>query len=322
MSFEPCVCGTGGQNTGQPACVPTIKRTAKLIIMQTIANDGTFNSIKESDFVAGVLPDAFIIAKINEPDESKRWRVTEKINLVTDVRAEPITQDIDGIPVIVDQGTRVFTGSFIGNFGSPQFAGVLNSFQCFNTSYFEISVEGAIVGLENDTELLPIPIETGTLQANVVRGTKTEVNAVSLTFAMQELARDENLIQIATASIEPNMLLKKGLIDVVGKALAIPAITATTVRLDMSFIYGNFPERNDFEGLLAADLSFDDGSTPMTVFNVDQAISVAVSSVVPVVGFAGLYDVTIAAGGLTTEVILVALSKPGFEMDDFTYVIP
>lgn len=320
--FEPCTCGTGGQNTGQPNCVPTIKRSAKLILMNTIANDGTYNSIKKTDFVNGVLPDSFIEQKINEPDPSKRWYVTPKINAVTDVRAEPVTFDVDGIAKIVDQGIRTFLGSFYDKLGSPQFAGVLNSFSCIDTSYLEISVEGAVVGNKSGEDMLPTAIETGTLYAGVVRGTKTELNAVSLTFAVAELVRDENLVQIAASNIEPNMLLKRGLIQVTGEALASPVITATTVRLNLDFIYGNYPDKNPFEGLVSADLSYDGGTTPSTVFNTTQSTSVAVSAVVPVVGEAGLYDVTIAAGGLSSDVITVAMFKSGYELTPFTYSIP
>ena len=320
--FEPCTCGTGGQNTGQPNCVPTIKRTAMLILMNTIANDGTYNSIKKTDLVGGKLPDAFIEARINDSDKSKRWYITPKINAVVDVRAEPITFDVDGIPKIIEQGVRTFVGSFYDKLGSPQFAGVLNSFSCVPMSYFEISVDADIVGMENTTEMLPIAIETGTLFAWVVRGTKTELNSVSLTFAIQELMRDENLIQLAKANIDANMLLKRGLIDVRGVAEALPVITATTVRLNLDFIYGNFPDRNAFEGLVAADLSYDGGTTPSTLFNSSQSASVVVSSVVPVVGSPGLYDVTIAAGAISTDSILVAMFKSGYELLPFSYLIP
>lgn len=320
--FEPCACGTGGQNTGQPSCVPTIKRTALLVMMRTFANDGTRNSIKKTDFVNGELPNAFIESKINEADQSKRWYITPKINAVTDTRAEPITFDVDGIPKIIDQGVRTFLGSFYDKLGSPTFAGVMNSFSCQDMSYFEISVEGAIVGKNGGEDMYPNGIETGTLFAGVVRGTKTELNAVSLTFAVNELERDENLIQIGSAQIEPDMLLKRGLIDVVGAALVAPVITATTVRLDLDFIYGDFNNQIPFEGLVAADLSNDAGVTPATVFNVSQSASAAVASVTPVIGEAGQYDVVIAAGAVSTDVISVALFKAGFEMTVFTYLIP
>ena len=125
--FEPCVCGTGGKNTGQPSCVPTIDRTSKLILVKTFANDGTRNSILKTDFVAGVIPDTYIESKINQADTSKRWYVTPKINAVADTRAEPVTFDVDGIPQIIDQGVRTFIGSYYGKSGSPTFAGVLNS---------------------------------------------------------------------------------------------------------------------------------------------------------------------------------------------------
>lgn len=311
--FEPCTCGTGGQNTGQPSCVPTIKRTALLVMMRTFANDGTRNSIKQLDFVNGVLPDAFIESKINEADTSKRWYITPKINAVTDTRAEPVTFDVDGIAKIIDQGIRTFVGSFYDKLGSPTFAGVMNSFACQDMSYFEISVEGAIVGMDGGEEMYPIAIETGTLFSGVVRGTKTELNAVSLTFAVNELERDENLIQIASSQIEPNMLLKKGLITVNGEALDTPVITGTTVRLDLSFVYGNFNNKIAFEGVVLADLS---------LYNVTQTANFPITSLVPVVGEAGQYDVTTTLVAGSAEVMQVSLSKNGFEMTPFTYVIP
>lgn len=322
MSFEACSCGTGGKNTGQPNCVPTIDRTAKIIMVQTYANDGTRNSINKSDFTNGTLGNTFIEGKINESDTSKRWYVTPKINAVTDTRAESVTFDVDGIAKIIDQGIRTFTGSFYDKLGSPTFAGVLNSFQCQDMSYYEISVNGDIVGIDGGDELFPIDIESGTFFAGVVRGTKTELNAVSLTFAVNELVRDENLLQIAAGNIETDMLLTRGLIQVEGEALATPTITATTVRLDLGFIYGTFDNAIAFEGLTANDLSYDGGTTPATVFNNTQSASIAVSSVTAVTGSAGQYDVVLAAGALSADEIQVALSKTSYEMTAFTYLIP
>ena len=311
--FEPCACGTGGTNTGQPNCVPTIERTAKLIFVPTFANDGTRNSINKSDFVNDLLPDSFIESKINETDSSKRWYVTPKINAVTDTRAEPVTFDVDGIAKVIDQGVRTFVGSYYDKLGSPAFAGALNSFSCIDMSYFEISVNGDLVGIDNGDEMLPIAIETGTLYAGVVRGTKTELNSVSLTFAVNELVRDENLIQIAAGMIDSTLLNKRGLIDVVGEALAAPVITATTVRIDTTFVYGSFNNLVPFEGLVVADLA---------AYNNTQSASITVSSVTPVTGEAGQYDVVLAAGAISADEIQLSLSKSGFEMNPFTYLIP
>lgn len=319
--FEPCTCGAGGSNTGQPNCVPQINRVAMLILMQTFADDGTRNSIKKTDFVGGVLPDAFIEAKINEVDPTKRWYITPKINTVTDVRAEPITFDVDGIPVFVDQGIRTFLGSYYSKFGSPTFAGVLNSFQCIDVSEYEITVDGAIVGIDNGDEMLPIDIETGTLYAGVVKKTKTDPNSVSLTFAIQELVRDENLIQISSSKLGGNMLLKRGLIDGNGEALAAPPITTTTVRVDLNYLYGNFPDKLPFKGLVVADLSPDNGATPSTIFNVTGASNVAVSLMTPVSGQDGVYDLTFAIQP-SANTIRVDISKLGFDFAAFDFVTP
>lgn len=320
--FTPCSCGTGGQNTGQPSCVPQIERVGLLVFVRTYADDGTRNVIKSSDFVSGVLPDAFVEGKINEADPSKRWYVTPKINAVTDARAEPITFDVDGIAQIISQGIRTFVGSFYAKNGAPKFAGVINSFQCQDMSYFEISVDGAIVGIDNDTEMLPIDIESGTLFAGVVRKTKTDPNSVSVTFAVQELVRDENLIQIAASNIEGNMLLKRGLIDSTGEALSTPTITTTTARVKLYYAYGDFPSKLPRKSVVVADLSPDLGVTPSTVFNETTSGNVTVTSLTPVIGEPGQYDMVLASAQSSSDVINVNVYKAGFEFTAFTYQIP
>lgn len=319
--FTPCSCGTGGQNTGQPSCVPQIERVAMLVLVRTFADDGTRNKINASDFVAGVLPDTFVEAKINHADRSKRWFITPKINSVTDVRSEPITFDVDGIPMQISQGTRTFLGSYYAKLGSPKFAGVLNSFNCQDMSYFEITVDGAILGIDNGTEMLPIDIESGTIYAGVVRKTKTDPNSVSLTFAVQELVRDENLIQISASNIESNMLLKRGLIDSTGKALSTPTITTTTARVKLYYAYGDFPSKLPRKGVVVADLSVDLGVTPSTVYNTSTSSNVTVTSLTPVVGSDGQYDMVIPVQS-SGNVIQVAVYKAGFEFTAFTYQIP
>ncbi len=318
--FAPCECGSGGQNSGQPSCVPVIGRIAFPIFVHTFDVDGVRNSIKVSDFVNDILPESFIDGKINETDPTKRWFVSPKINTVTDVRADAVTFDVDGIAVIIDQGIRSFTGSYYSKAGSPKFAGVINSYACIDMSYFEVTVDGSIAGIDNTTELLPIDIETGTLYAGVVKKTKTDPNSVGLTFAVGELVRDENYSQISATQIEANMLLKKGLIDIEGSALATPTITATTVRIDLNFCYGNFNNKLPFKGAVVADFSPDDGVTTSAVYNVTQSANITVNSVTEVAD--GVYDLVLAAGAISNDVISVDIFKTGFDMEAFTYDVP
>ncbi len=288
--------------------------------MRTIADDGTVNSIKATDFVNGVLPDAFIQAKINHIDPSKRWYITPKINTVTDVRADPVTFDKDGIPIFVAQGPRTFVGSFYEKDGSPTFAGVLNSFQCQDISFYEISLEGAIVGSDNDTEMLPTAIETGTFYSTVVKKNVTDPNSVQLTFAVNELVRDENIIQIGASAIETNMLTQKGLIDGTGVALAAPVITTTTVRIDLNYVYGDFPSKLPWKGVVSVDFSPDNGVTTDSVFNETASANLAINTVTEVAD--GIYDLVLAAGAASSNVISVDIFKAGFDMKAFTYLIP
>lgn len=320
MNFEPCTCGSGGKNTGITSCVPVIARIAFPIFTERFDSDGNRNSIKESDFnAAGILPEAFIDDKINEVDNTKRWYPTPKINTVTDVRAEANTFDVDGIAIIVDQGVRTFVGSYYAKKGSPKFAGVLNSFQCIDMSYYEATVEGAIAGIVGGTELFPIDIESGTMNATVVKGTKTDPNSVQLVFAIEELVRDENLMQISAGQIEGSILLKKGLLDILGSENALVPNTATTLRLDLSYCYGDFNKLNPFKGAVVADFSPDNGVTPGVLFNVTQSANISISSATEVSD--GVYDLVLAAGAIATDVISVDISKVGHDMAAFTYVV-
>lgn len=321
--FVPCTCGTGGQNTGQPNCIPVIERTAMLIFMSTIADDGTKNTIKPSDLVGGILPDAFIQDKLNEADPSKRWYLTPKINTVEDIRAEPVTFEVDGIPHIIDQGVRTFTGSYFGKAGHPKFAAVLNSRNCFDNSYYEVSTEGAIVGTLDGDNLDPTPIETGTLFAGVVKKIKTALNSVGLSFNVQELVRDENLSQLSSSMIETDMLNQKGLIQLLGEALTTPVITTTEAVLKFTTCYGNYEALPGRKGLVVADLSPDNGVTTSTVFNVSTSANIAVASLVEDLteGNEGQYLMTIPAA-ISGNVIRVDISRNGVDMEAFEYTIP
>ena len=78
MAFN-CTCETGGiGNLGLPKCNSLLGVVSKLIIVPTYDNDGNRNSIAFSDLIAGILPDSYIVGKLNNSDASKRWYPTAK----------------------------------------------------------------------------------------------------------------------------------------------------------------------------------------------------------------------------------------------------
>jgi hypothetical protein len=126
-------------------------------------------------------------------------------------------------------------------------------------------------------------------------------------------------MQISSSQIEGNILLKKGLLDILGSENADVANTATTVRIELNYCYGDFNNLNPFKGAVSADFSPDGGVTPDAVFNVSQSANIAISSVTEVSD--GVYDLVLAAGAVSTDVISVDIFKTGNDMEAFTYVV-
>lgn len=113
MSELFCSCATGQPNLGQPGCIDSFSRDLRLIWMAIRGTDGTFNQIVSGDFTADVLTSAFIIGKINEADDSKKWSITEIIKNPTPERDDPITQEVDNVNLIVSQGNLNYTGPWL-----------------------------------------------------------------------------------------------------------------------------------------------------------------------------------------------------------------
>ena len=126
-------------------------------------------------------------------------------------------------------------------------------------------------------------------------------------------------MQISAAQIEGNILLKKGLLDILGSEDTSVPNTATTVRINLTYCYGDFNNLNPFKGAVSADFSPDNGVTPDVLFNVTQSANISISSVTEVSD--GVYDLVLAAGAVSTDVISVDIFKTGNDMEAFTYVV-
>lgn len=312
--MKGCNCKSGPQNTGIPSCVDVLNRTSYEIYMYKRANDGTYNSIKDSDLVGGILPTSFITAKINETDESKRWYVMPKVKNVTFEQADPNTEDIDGIPYPVSEGIITGTVDYVSRDASPQWYGVLKSFECLDVAKYEVTVSGELIGVEYDNEFRPMPMEQGTMWLKFQRPTKTAVGKIMQTVVWKEDFPVERINAIAADKFEDGALDSlNGLQDIVLESSA--TATTTTVTVDASLIYGGFEDKQTVEGLVADDFNYDGIGT---VYNVTQDSSVGVTAVESP---EGTYTLTFAAQ-TSADVIRVKVVKEGFYSESIDITIP
>ena len=311
MAF--CSCTDGIINFGQPVCVDSFDRVARIVFVNYADNTGAVNSIKTADFTGGVLNPAFFAGKLNNTNKTQKWYLTETINMVEPVREDNVTQDIDGILYNVSQGVKTFSGQFNGGVASPKYSGVLKSLGCQQMGYFYFDVQGNIVGSYNDVtgELDPIKIQRNTFQVKYIEPTKTTVQGIQLKFMIGELEDDADLNYVPASDITADLEALRSMIDVtIGAATGI---STTGFTFTLSYAYGTAFAGQPLTGAVAADFTLAELTpTPGAIV----ITSVTESSTVP-----GTYTLVMpAATSLDTQSF--DFTKTGFEADAITVAIP
>lgn len=308
-----CSCSDGISNFGQPICVDSFGRDARLVFVQYADSTGAVNSIKSGDFTGDVLNAAYFSGKLTNADKTKRWYLTEVINSVESVREDNVTQDIDGIPFNVKQGTRNYSGMFYGGIASPKYAGVLESMGCAQMGYFIIDVNGNIIGSYNDVtgELDPIKIQRNTFQIKYNFPSVTEVQSISIKFSVEENERDADLSYVPSDEITADLFALRSMLD--GTIGAATSITTAGFVVTVSYAYGSAFTAQPLTGLVLADFTLTETSpTPGAI----TITSVTESSTVP-----GSYTFVIPTQ-TSADVLSLDMTKTGFEVAAISITIP
>jgi len=296
---EICSCETVMGNTGLPSCYKALTLATGIFMTPTYANDGTKNVIDTTD----TIDDAYILAAINNADQSKRWFPLQKLNAVTSERAEP-TFDTrsDGGQAFVKQGIRNF--SFEIWEGGARFKKQLDKGRCREFSFFIIN-EGRIIGLDltdEQLELAPIRIAKDSLVVNYLFATDTTVEKVVVTFQFDQRENDGNLSYVEVED-DADLTGYRGLLDIYSE---IVQNTLTTVTVKLFNKYGAANNKNVLTGLVAGDFA---------LYNVTDSAAVTVNSSVE--SPEGSYLLTFSAQ-TANDVLRITPTKSGY---DFTAVV-
>ena len=296
---EICSCETVMGNTGLPSCYKALTLASGIFMTPTYANDGTKNVITTSVAV----DDAFITAKINNVDQSKRWFPLQKLNAVTSERAEPtFATRSDGGQAFVKQGIRTFNFEIWE--GGARLKKMLDKGRCREFSFFIIN-DGRIIGLDltdEQLELSPIRIAKDSLVVNYLFANDTTVEIVGVTFQFDQRENDGNLSYVEVAD-DADLTGYRGLLDIHS---TIPLNTLTTVTLNLFNKYGAANNKNVLSGLVAGDFA---------LYNVTDSLAVTVVSSVESPD--GTYLITFAAQ-TANDVLRITPTKAGY---DFSAVV-
>ncbi len=293
-----CNCPVTIGNTGKPGCVPLLDITKYAFLMNTYAQDGTRNGITIGD----VVNQAYITARINEIDPSKRWYPTLKLFGVTDERADPITETIDNIDYITEESPRLFMGM------SPKatyvYLAKLKSGECTQLSIYNGDDNNRLSGTVGLNELsvptfYPHIIEDGTFYCRLTKPQVGVVQKVSMQFVYSTLEKDENIDLYTTTANFASTAASGGLLDV-RASFTNQATTGFTATLTTD--YGTANNTVYVKGLLLSDF---------VLYNNTTLSAVVITSVDEV--YDGVYDFVIPAQ-TALDVLELTDVKNGIEL--------
>lgn len=299
MSSLVCDCDDAGlTNTGAPSCIPKFGVTKKIIMVPLTANDGTLNSID----LTATIDAAYINAKINHADSSKRWYpISGDIKNVAKTKSESTKQTYDDGSVFpIQAGVYSFTGIFPN--GNQVFAGILNSSRCTQFGIYEIDANGSLRGYtKNEVDILyPTPVNNNTWEPIWNDVSDTVLENTVLNFQFDSNLQPEYLQILSSSDITGISLLNvAGLVDVLSTNVSC-STTVLVVKLRTKY---NTPAK----GLLAADFA---------VYNVTDSAALTVSSSVE--SPSGTYTITVSAAQTVSDKLRLTPTKTGF---DYTAVI-
>lgn len=262
MALETCDCDTPLGNTGVLSCVTLPKATSMLIFVPLTDGDGNPNEI---NLLTDVLDQAYFDSRINDPDPLKRWYPAAGFKVVSDERADPVTEAIDNETIIVEEGQRLFSGSILKQ--GVIFAGKLQQNGCAEFGAFYVDGSGNLTGDgATPDRLRPVPINENTWDVRAIFNTKSTTAKVQISYEYGTLVKDKDLRTITNDQIDINILTLRGLVDVNTTVSAI-SLTSHTVTATHDYWAKKGPA--PFEGLLAGDfkvveLSPTPGNIPIT----------------------------------------------------------
>lgn len=209
--MEFCACEGSLLNTGTPEKQRIAASGVKFIAVRMKADDGSLNQILASD----VIDDAYLLARLNDEDESKRWYPIGEFRNQEDVRADPTTETLtSGENILTQQGLRTYNGWLINY--APLYIKALKSFKCFNFGVFIIDNCGALNGSvsKDGTALRPVRVNNNNWNPTYIKQTPTVSAKVQLAFEFSQLEVDEDLRVISEDEITADLLEAEGLLPI------------------------------------------------------------------------------------------------------------
>lgn len=316
--MRTCECNESFGNTGKAGCLPLFRKISGVFLVPTYDSTGALNSIT----VSTTIDDAFLTARLNDTDASKRWRPIMDLKNVTSDRPDPTYETApDNSKAFVQDGVRTVTAE-VWNQG-PEFKQVLDAAVCVPMSIYVIDKDGnlrGIVDADSETLLFPIKTDQNSWNTKLIMATDTTIEKLLMTFDWAQSEDDALLRMIAASDMTADLLGARGLLTM---NLTVGAITTTTVALTITTDYGSLKSKIGDSGLVVADfVSTVGGATGKLRNNTDSA-DITISSVTETAG--GNFALVFTPAQTSADVLAIKIVKNGRDysgINETTFVIP
>jgi len=309
-----CTCDSTYNNTGRPNCEVVFGTTTGMVVVPMVADDGTENYIDTTVTIDA----AYVTAKLNHVDPTKRWYPIQNIKNVTNEKSDPVYQEYDdATKAFVREGVRSYT--FLTDKASTTYLSKLTGLRCGKFGVFVIDADGQLGGdLREATKLYPIEVENQTWNGKYVYANNSPVvSHILFAFDIKQSVKDENFAIITAAEVSPvNFNNLRGLLDVYA---TVTNITTTGFKIKLYYSYGTAIKKSPFIGAVIADFVSSNSLATSKIYNVTDALDVTITSVTEVAD--GEYDVVVPAQTVADS-FKVLLKKNGFDfstIDDTAY---
>lgn len=294
----------GFGNTGYySTCDSNFKAMRGMFITPTYDSTGALNKV-----TAGTLIDqAFLTARLNDTDRTKRWYPLMGVEAATSERADPTFFDNpSGAKEFVKQGARDL--SYELRKRGSEFLGSMLGCVCSEYSVYFVDLEGKfrgmITGVGVASDFYPVKIQPGSFYPSLMQATEDNPEHLLVKFQYGLTEKDELLRTYPDALITANLLLAKGLVDVF---MAVSGVSATGFTAALTTKYSNGNKYNP-TGLVAGDFALED---------VTDTTSISITSVTETAPGSGVY-VFVHTSTLTSKTKQLTPTKSGF---DFSAVV-
>lgn len=319
--MKTCICNYGLSNTGLPGCqsINTVLRAG--FYMPTYDSLGAKNKID----LSADIDEAYITARLNDTDKSKRWYPIVGMQNYTNEKTDPVYETTaSGDKFFIKDGIR--TIAFEALKVEAVYKTQLDKMACEEVSFFGIDSQGSIIGMVPETEdgyFYPIRIALGSFYTKLVFATDSIKQKLMITFDIDQLEEDGQIRTISSTDIEANLLNARGLIDIL--SLLVGAATTTVFTLDLYTLFGSEKSKKPITGLVVGDFYDVSGGVASKVYNVTDSAAVTLTSVTESSTVPGRYTFTMSVAQTSADVIRITPVKNGYDFSEVvlnTVLIP